>query len=69
MNKTVSANETEIDMIEARDSRVPQDNGWTAVLGKGDTAEDSYAGPGMGFWDDAEYAAYCHDKWSAICVF
>lgn len=56
-------------MIEARDSRVPQDNGWTAVLGKGDTAEDSYAGPGIGFWDDAEYAAYCHDKWSAICVF
>ena len=27
---------------------------------KGDFAEGLYAGSGLGFWDDAEYAAYCH---------
>ena len=53
-------------MIEARASSVPEISGWTAVSGKGETAEGCSAGPGRMFWDTAEDAVYCHEMWSAI---
>ena len=51
-------------MIEVRHSRVSGDYSRIAVscvfFEKGDFAEGFCAGSGSGFWDDAEYAAYCH---------
>ena len=49
-----------------RISKVKRSKGGQLLRVKGEFAEDDLSCPGRGFWDVAEYVAYCHKMWSAI---
>ncbi|MCB5599198.1 hypothetical protein G5A70_00415 [Blautia hansenii] len=55
-------------MIEVQVSRVFFCKGWAAAEGERGNCRRREIRPGFSPWDAAEYAAYCHNMWSAIII-